>query len=366
MGDFASAANAYSAAISLDDDEYVATIAGRVASYYSNRAACFLQLTKYRRCSSDCDRALDLMDLARKACEEDEKTRRTRCKLHARRAAALAGVGDTDEARRDYHEAILLAPPDLKADLENDVKRLGAVEIKQNADTAAQQGDYHKAIDLYAQAQLVDPSNAALWSNTAVCYLALQEHSLCAEACTKSLTLLDAMAAPQVKAKTLLRRGMARLELKDLQGAVEDYQEASLLLPEDERVAADLKQVRGRIKRTEADKHYKSLEVELASEVYLAAIELNPSDSKARNNRIACLLRLQQYEECIEEAGSLIALLEAEDTKMMAQTLIRRGAAHAKLGLYAQGIQDYEKALVLKENPKVRADMEAMQLHADS
>jgi dyslexia susceptibility 1 candidate gene 1 protein len=31
LGDFASAANAYSAAISLDDDEYVATIAGRVS-----------------------------------------------------------------------------------------------------------------------------------------------------------------------------------------------------------------------------------------------------------------------------------------------------------------------------------------------
>jgi len=40
--------------------------------------------------------------------------------------------------------------------------------------------------------------------------------------------------------------------------------------------------------------------------------------------------------------------------------LVRRGAAHAKLGNYKQGIEDYKQSLSLVEDPKARGDMEAM------
>ena len=42
---------------------YVATIAKRVSGYYAKRAACFFHLGEHRESASDCDRALELLEL---------------------------------------------------------------------------------------------------------------------------------------------------------------------------------------------------------------------------------------------------------------------------------------------------------------
>ena len=101
-GDYSSAINAYTSAISLDDDEYVATQAGRVSAYYSNRSACYFQLGKHSKCASDCDRAIELLELSLAGSTEapTDKTLRSMCKLYARRASSLGALGDVDEARR--------------------------------------------------------------------------------------------------------------------------------------------------------------------------------------------------------------------------------------------------------------------------
>lgn len=366
VGDFSSAANAYSAAIALDDDEYVATIAARVATYYSNRAACYLQLGKHRKCASDCDRALELMELANSDADKQatEKMLRMMCKLHTRQAAALTHLGEVDEARRHYHDAIKHSPEDMIEGLQADLTRLGAIEIKQDADAAVKLGDFPKALQLYAHARKVDPENATLWSNAALCHLALKDNERCIEACTNALDLLNTSAkdkaSRQTTAKVVLRRAAARLELKQVSSALEDYEFAAQLLPDDERIASDLGKVRARLKRREADQHYKAGEIELASEVYQQVLEHDETDTKARGNRIACLLRLCRYVECVEEATLLLEGLEAGADKARAQALVRRGAAHAKLGNYQQGIKDYEQSLEIVEDPQVRADMETM------
>lgn len=370
IGDFASAANAYSAAISLDDDEYVGTIAGRVATYYSNRSACYFQMSKHQKCTSDCDRALELLELVNKgpATKADEKTLRSMCKLHARRAASLAFLGEVDEARRDYQQAILLSPEDMKHNLEGDLQRLDAVELKQDADAAVKLGHFPKAVELYAQARAVDPNNAALWSNTALCYLAMQNHEECIEACTNALQLLEASgdtSGHMAKVKTLLRRGTSRLELKQLHGALEDFQSASELMPSDKTIQDDLNKVKARVKRHDADTQYKAGELELAEEMYAQAVDLDPTDTKSRSNRTACLLKLHRYEECVAEACTILEHLDPDDaSKAKVQALVRRGAAHAKLRNYTDGIRDYQNSLVIKEDPKVRLDMEAMKAEA--
>merc|ERR1711939_918397 len=229
VGDFASAANAYSAAISLDDDEYVATIASRVCKYYSNRAACYLQLGKHRKCALDCDRAPELMQMANSEaihCDKQqadaEATTRMMCKLHTRQATALTHLGDVEEARRHFQDAIKHSPEDMLKGLREDLSRLDAVDIKQDADAAVKMGDYVKALELYARARDIDPQNAALWSNAALCHLALQNNAGCVEACTNALKPLEASKG---------KDKVARLELKQIDGALEDYEVAAQLLP---------------------------------------------------------------------------------------------------------------------------------------
>ena len=101
--------------------------------------------------------------------------------------------------------------------------------------------------------------------------------------------------------------------------------------------------------------------MELAEDLYSQAIALDPAETKARGNRTACLLQLRRYPDCIAEATKILeALGEGGETKTRVQALVRRGAAHAKLGAYACGVADLEESLTLAEDPKVRTDMEKM------
>jgi len=159
----------------------------------------------------------------------------------------------------------------------------------------------------------------------------------------------------------LRRRGASRLEIKELQGALEDFESASILLPDDKGVESDLSKVKARLKRQEADKQYKGGELELAEDLYGLALELDPKESKARANRTACLLKLFRYDEAIQEASLSLENLGQAEVKGRATALVRRGAAHAKLGKFKLGAADLEESLSLVDDDKVRVDLKHMQ-----
>ena len=211
---------------------------------------------------------------------------------------------------------------------------------------------------------VIQMTNPALWSNAALCHLALRDHLGCVEASTQALELLvQQPGTGPTQAKAYLRRGASRVEIKELLGALADFESALRLLPGDKTIQADCNKVKARLRRHEADRHYKARELELAEDLYSQAIELDPAETtKARSNRTACLLLLTRYAECIEEATKCIEALGGEgEEKARVQALVRRGAAHAKLGAYACGVEDYKEALGLKEDSKVRLDMENME-----
>jgi len=210
---------------------------------------------------------------------------------------------------------------------------------------------------------VIQMTNPALWSNAALCHLALRDHLGCVEASTQALELLvQQPGTGPTQAKAYLRRGASRVEIKELPGALADFESALRLLPGDKTIQADCNKVKARLRRHEADRHYKARELELAEDLYSQAIELDPAETKARSNRTACLLLLMRYAECIEEATKCIEALGGEgEEKARVQALVRRGAAHAKLGAYACGVEDYKEALGLKEDSKVRLDMENME-----
>lgn len=189
---------------------------------------------------------------------------------------------------------------------------------------------------------------------------------MCADCCTRALSLLEANSlargAEQTVAKVLVRRGTAYLESKQLPLALQDYERAATIRPTDKQIAEDLRQVRSRVKRKDADHHYKEGELELSLELYEQAVELDDTDIRARSNRTACLLRLFRYEECIEAATELLRDIKGGE-KLNAQILVRRGGALAKLGRYAEGIADYEASLALLDDVKVRADLATMKQH---
>ncbi|PAN45453.1 hypothetical protein PAHAL_9G120400 [Panicum hallii] len=81
------AVNLYTEAIKLN---------GKVATYYSNRAAAFLELTSYRQAEADCTSAIDL----------DPKI----VKAYLRRGTAREMMGYFKEAVEDFSHALVLEP----------------------------------------------------------------------------------------------------------------------------------------------------------------------------------------------------------------------------------------------------------------
>merc|ERR1719247_3337915 len=73
--------------------------------------------------------------------------------------------------------------------------------------------------------------------NMAACYLKLEEHQKCVDACTKAMELGSS-------AKAYFRRGQAYLELRNLSGARSDLERARELTPNDPAIVAELRKLR--------------------------------------------------------------------------------------------------------------------------
>jgi tetratricopeptide (TPR) repeat protein len=106
-GDFASAANVYTAAIDIDP---------KAVACLSNRAACYLQLLKAEECARDCTAALELTPAAAPAgsgAAAETRAVQSRVRLLARRGTALSHLGRYADALADFQAAGALDRSDV-------------------------------------------------------------------------------------------------------------------------------------------------------------------------------------------------------------------------------------------------------------
>eukprot|EP00930_Biecheleria_cincta_P089362 TRINITY_DN78650_c0_g1_i1.p1 TRINITY_DN78650_c0_g1~~TRINITY_DN78650_c0_g1_i1.p1 ORF type:complete len:201 (+),score=62.99 TRINITY_DN78650_c0_g1_i1:153-755(+) len=81
--------------------------------------------------------------------------------------------------------------------------------------------------------------------NMAACYLKVGEHRKCIDACSKAL-------AHSPISKAYFRRGQAHLELRNLDEAKEDFEEAQKLEPQDKAIEMELKKLKVAFSKHEA------------------------------------------------------------------------------------------------------------------
>ena len=86
-------------------------------------------------------------------------------------------------------------------------------------------------------------------------------------------------------------------------------------------------------------------ECEKAIACFDKAIELNPVDAKAYNDRGLAYLDLEQYELAIENCDKAIEL-----NPKLTEPYNNRGLAYAYLKQYGRAIEDYDKAIKLDPN----------------
>jgi dyslexia susceptibility 1 candidate gene 1 protein len=275
-GDYRSAVNAYSSAIEADET---------MISCYSNRSACFLKLGVPIDCRSDCSEGIELIMkyLGSTAVDEDEalQLKKTMAKLLMRRGISNCQLGSYADASRDYASGIeaLLATGGTEtaiASARSDMEKLTALQTadtyKKKGDEVMAEGNIAQAIMFYTQALQASPVHVGCLSNRAAGKLATHDYEGCIADCSAALNILDedergssgagkimsgagadslsmmtAVLPPKGSdkrkswvLKTLVRRGAAYAQNKDIDAAIVDYGKACALEPTNTALKEDL------------------------------------------------------------------------------------------------------------------------------
>lgn len=272
-GDFRSAINAYSSAIDADD---------AMVSCYSNRSACYLKLGNPVDCRSDCTDAINLITKNLESGELDAEdilqSRKTLGKVLLRRGISHCQLGGYADAISDYSLGIeemarVNAAATAIASAKEDLQKLTDLQIadshKKKGDADMAEGSIAEAIESYSLALQSSPMHVGCLSNRAAGKLATRDFEGCVADCSTaldileedekkagkimsgtgadSLSMLTAILPPRGSdkrkswfLKTLVRRGAAYAQAKNIDAAILDYGKACALDPTNTTLKEDL------------------------------------------------------------------------------------------------------------------------------
>eukprot|EP01031_Cornospumella_fuschlensis_P026010 gene26010-31409_t len=207
-GDVQSALNAYSAAIDADP---------AFLACYANRSACYLKLGLHAQCKADCDmvlsKSVELADALPNSEEDIAKHNAERMKLMAsivktyiRRGAAYCQMGQFHESLSDYCQALVkfqqlsgsaisqlgnITMESIQADIDR-LKLLHQVEAsKKEGDRLFGEKQLEGALEKYNAALLALPVHVSSLSNRSACKLALGDIEGAVQDCQQAVHLLQ-------------------------------------------------------------------------------------------------------------------------------------------------------------------------------
>ncbi|KAJ8245472.1 hypothetical protein GJAV_G00271110 [Gymnothorax javanicus] len=280
--------------------------------------------------------------------------------------------------------------PDSESDSEEtgvSVDRERALAEKEKGNRLFKEGKYDDAVECYTRGMNADPYNPVLPTNRATCFFRLKKYAVAESDCNLAIAL------DRNYTKAYARRGAARFALGNLASAVEDYEMALKLDPENFEAKNEIRKIkeaqsqqsakmdRGETAETKpAEAHgvqdakvkeqrvrqeavvqkdlgnayFKEGKYEAAVECYTRGMQADATNALLPANRAMAYLKLQRYTEAEEDCSRAIAL-DATYTKAFA----RRGSARAALGKLKEARQDFEQ--VLKLEPGNKHAMEELQ-----
>lgn len=194
------------------------------ATFYCNRAHCFLQLKKWAEAETDCTTALQI------DCQYE--------KAYYRRALALKERNQFHEAHEDLKKVLEFDPSNfrvksqisrleqyivnqetsaevssaVKTEIPKDKKQLSNMK-KEKGNAFVRKKDWKSAIECYTEACALDPEDASFYLNRALCFLKTAEPKKAILDCIRVLEL------DPDNVKAYYRRALAYLDLGNLSEA---------------------------------------------------------------------------------------------------------------------------------------------------
>ncbi|KAL9985951.1 hypothetical protein ACROYT_G000002 [Oculina patagonica] len=127
-----------------------------------------------------------------------------------------------------------------------DMEEMNPVWLKDKGIGFYKAGNFVAAINAFTAAIVLDDSIPSLYSNRAACHLQLKQYKECIQDCTSSLELLvpPVQANCASRCKAHVRRGTAYMQLQEYVLALQDYESALKLDPQNTDLQRDSDRIR--------------------------------------------------------------------------------------------------------------------------
>ena len=118
--------------------------------------------------------------------------------------------------------------------------------LKDKGVTFFKAGNYEAAINVFSEAISLNQNLPSLYSNRAACYLSLGNNESCVKDCCVALDLLFPVVPDNytTRSKVLVRRGTAYAKMGELELALQDYNGAMKLCPENTDLQEDYQRIK--------------------------------------------------------------------------------------------------------------------------
>eukprot|EP00698_Gefionella_okellyi_P017472 TRINITY_DN5111_c0_g1_i1.p1 TRINITY_DN5111_c0_g1~~TRINITY_DN5111_c0_g1_i1.p1 ORF type:complete len:454 (-),score=93.91 TRINITY_DN5111_c0_g1_i1:371-1732(-) len=316
--DYFGAIKSYTQAIALQPD---------VAAYYGNRAACYLNINRFREALIDSEKAVSL----------DPKFARG----YFRAAKAQLGLGEPAAARSLFEQVLAIDPKNAEALREKE--QVGMLEWKlERVNTSLAARKYAETLQQVDAALPNAPGSQFLKQTRALCLLETNKNE---EALSYLTGLLrDDSGNPQLlllRARALHRQGQSDQAIKHLQ-------EGLRLDPDNTACRMELRKIRDMdAQKNAGNEAFKTGRYQDAIDAYTACAGLDPANATFTSqifcNRAACFDKLKRYKEAIADCERAIALAPE-----YLKAFLRRADCYIALNdadSIENAIRDLEKAM---------------------
>ncbi|XP_065911555.1 dynein axonemal assembly factor 4-like [Dysidea avara] len=145
--------------------------------------------------------------------------------------------------------AKMAAARKIQAGTPSEINKNNPMLLKDKACGFFKAGDYEAAINAFSQAISLNPMLPVLYSNRAACYLKLNDNEKCIQDATRALELLYPVVPSNhiQRAKVFVRRGTAYANIGNHGLALQDYEAAEKLDPDNTQLQTDIVQIRNLI-----------------------------------------------------------------------------------------------------------------------
>eukprot|EP01016_Furgasonia_blochmanni_P010461 TRINITY_DN1443_c0_g1_i1.p1 TRINITY_DN1443_c0_g1~~TRINITY_DN1443_c0_g1_i1.p1 ORF type:complete len:547 (+),score=117.73 TRINITY_DN1443_c0_g1_i1:65-1705(+) len=308
----------YTKAINVNDKE---------ASYFANRAACYLSLKKYNKCIEDCNSTLTLDPNFTKAIR--------------RKAKSLFSLGKIDQAKLEYNRAITLEPTDQG--IQDEYRECSLVEkFISESNAAMSEAKYSEAL-YYAQQVLNRiPEWREIQFKHIECLARLNQADRAAQISRELLT--ECNDNPDF----LYVRGLVSMYQGNAEHAKKLFVEGMRVDPDHNKCRIGLKNLkRGEELKEKGNAAFKEGNAQDAVQFYSEALEVDPNNRCVNSvlyaNRAAAYGKMGKNKEALSDLDKSIELNES-----YTKAYLRRADIKIKLGDFDDAIRDYEKVRQLE------------------